>query len=232
MSPIDLLLAKYDLEPAPESVKRLGTLVADRAAESRQIAQIIATDASLTQRLLDGDVPAMGLTDEIEAQIFRLGIEPVLVLAMSDPLLIAVRRTFETMMGFTLETAEVGDFDGSEAPGFISHLSFSGRANGHVYLRLEPEFGRRITSQVLGISESVLITRDIIDVLAELSNMIVGNFKSNLCDAGLSCRLSIPEVTVNHLFAPPKVSRGRHRVFGLRFEGMPLLVDILVEFAS
>jgi len=227
-----ILASKYAMKPTPESVSRLGALVAVRGGEFDQIAKLIAADRALTVRLLGDDVPATGAADEIERQIFRLGIEPILVLAMSEPLVNAVHRTFETMTGIALEIVEIDETTDSDELLFTSSLSISGRANGRVYLRLGEDFNRALAAKVLGIAAADANAADLRDVLAELSNMTVGSFQSNLCDAGLTCKLSVPEVSSGAVFAPPKVPRGRHRTFGFRHDGMLLLVDILVQFAG
>lgn len=216
----------------PESVSRLAGLVANRGADLDKIAKLIAADPGLTNEVLSGDVPASGAADEVERQIFRLGVEPILVLAMSDPLCAAVRRTFETMAGITLKPVDVGKGNASDIPRFTSSLTVTGRANGKVYLRLGDDLCRELAVKILGVDAGSVQNQDLVDVLAEISNMTVGSFQSNLCDAGLTCKLSVPEVQAEAKFAPPSVPRGRHRVFGFKHNEMLLLVDLLVEFAS
>jgi len=228
----EVLLSKYAMDPTPESVSRLASLIAVRGSEMKDVAKLIASDRALTLQLLDGDVPANGAADEIERQIFRLGVEPILVLAMSEPLKSAVSRTFKRMCGIELNSVEVEKSHPADIEPFVSSLSITGRANGRVYLRLNEDLCRHIAAVVLGQDAATLSQSDLTDVLAELSNMIVGSFQSNLCDAGLSCRLSVPEVETEVTFAPPRVPRGRHRVFGFEHKGMLLRVDILVEFAG
>lgn len=46
------------------------------------------------------------------------------------------------------------------------------------------------------------------DVIGELLNIMTGNFKSNLCDAGLECRLQPPEVDVTGDFSIPTTRGG------------------------
>lgn len=227
-----VLLSKYAMDPTPESVSRLGSLIAVRGAEMKDLAKMIAADRALTMQLLDGDVPANGATDEIERQIFRLGVEPILVLALSEPLRNAVSRTFTRMCRIELKPVEVEKGDPEDIEPFVSSLSITGRASGRVYLRLNEDLCRHIAAIVLGQDAATLSLGDLTDVLAELSNMIVGSFQSNLCDAGLSCNLSVPEVKTEVMFAPPKVPRGRHRLFGFEHQGMLLRVDLLVEFAG
>lgn len=226
------LLAKYAMAPLPESIVRLSALVARRDADLTEVAKLIASDAGLTERLLEGDVPASGAIEEVERQIFRLGLEPILVLAMSEPLIRAVQRTFLTMADFALQAVDVGKPGPSDVRRFTCSLEINGRATGKVYLRMDYDLGCQLAAKVLRIDPAIVSQTDIIDVLAELSNMTVGTFQSNLCDAGLPCRLSVPTVAPDAVFAPPKVPQGRHRGYGFRHDGALLLTDLLVELAS
>lgn len=223
------LYSKYGLAGISDSTARLSDLVANRNAELTQIAKLIAADTALTKQVL-GDDAGGNDQDEIERQIFRLGVEPILIIAMTEPLVAAVRRTFSTMAGIDFEKLEIVPPEPTNERRFISNLSIKGRANGKVYLRLEESLCRQLAGSILG-TEAVA-ANDLVDVLAELSNMIVGNFQSNLTNASLSCRISVPQVEAAAVFAPPKVMRGRHRAFRFVHGKTDLLVDLIVEFAD
>jgi len=51
------------------------------------------------------------------------------------------------------------------------------------------------------------------DVVGELSNMIGGDLKSRLCDAGLTCELSIPTITSGKEFQVQPKGWTRHERF-------------------
>ncbi len=55
------------------------------------------------------------------------------------------------------------------------------------------------------------------DVMAEVCNMIAGNLKSGLCDAGLTCELSVPTLIngKDYRIAPRALTAG---IFSLFFE--------------
>jgi chemotaxis protein CheX len=113
---------------------------------------------------------------------------------MHDPLMRAVHRTFKTMLDLDLELCTSSDlpFAGDH---LLSDIAFEGRANGTASLRIQPEDGIQIASKILGIPPTDLDDPSCIeDVIGELSNMVVGNFKSNLCDAGLKCKLCPPKL--------------------------------------
>ncbi len=224
------LTRKYGLEPLSESVVRLGKLVMKRDADMDEIVKVISTDQALKAQLLRAASPADGhlTVDTVEQAIFRTGIGCVLALAMSDPLVKAVGRTFHTMVGVQLEPADPVSMGPLVGTYFLGSADFSGRATGSVHLRLQDDFGRYITAQVLMTGEGDEITEGVNDVLGELVNMVVGNFKSNLNDAGLTCKLSLPRVTKTAEFSVPRVASGRHQVFGFKYQNNKVLVDIVV----
>jgi CheY-specific phosphatase CheX len=62
---------------------------------------------------------------------------------------------------------------------------------------------------MLGMPVEELGAAEVNDVVGELSNMIGGNFKSRLNDAGFSCSLSVPTVVRgDHLQIDPLVVDG------------------------
>jgi chemotaxis protein CheX len=60
-----------------------------------------------------------------------------------------------------------------------------------VYTAFSYTLAQQVAEKILGGSAS---DQDISDVVAELTNMITGNLKSQLCDMGFNCSLSIPSV--------------------------------------
>jgi CheY-specific phosphatase CheX len=74
-------------------------------------------------------------------------------------------------------------------------IGFAGKVTGHVYLRMSPASAKAIAAGILGLAPEELTAIDEIrDAAGELLNIMTGNFKSNLCDAGLDCKLRPPRV--------------------------------------
>jgi len=69
-------------------------------------------------------------------------------------------------------------------------------------------------------------TNEIRDAAGELLNIMTGNFKSNLCDAGLDCRLLTPEVKLSTDFRMPIVPGGGVERMALRAGKIHLFVDV------
>ena len=104
-----------------------------------------------------------------------------------------VPEVMQTMAGLV---AVPGSAD-LEAPqpaslsGIVGAIGLTGRANGVVYTAFNKSLADMITAKILGGTPS---EQDVSDVVGELTNMITGNVKSQLCDAGFNCSLSIPSV--------------------------------------
>ncbi len=231
----DDLADKYGLDPVPASVMRLTQLVARQDADLDQIAKVITQDQSLTQRLLRAANPRARSDEEflittVEDALMRTGVGCVLLLAMGTPLTMALARTFQTMLGLKLESVHpkaVTQFPGEHLLGTIG---FSGKAEGRVYLRLSPEGARRVAAGVMGMTpEELTDVAEINDAVGELLNIITGNFKSNLCDAGLDCRLHTPRVARTEGFDVPTVPGGGLERMAFRAAQLTLFVDVTVN---
>ncbi len=230
MSDPNLLSQKFGIAPLPDSVVRLGKLVMKRDADVEEIIKVIKTDNALTERLLRA-ANTGGRTDieTVDQAVFRTGVGCLLLLAMSEPLIRAVTNTFSTMASINLEPVDpivIGPINGGQ---FVGSATFAGKANGVVYIRLKDSFAAFLTSQVLGTKVPAEIRAGVTDLLKELVNMVVGNFKSNLVDAGLSCKLGLPQVARVTEFTPPTATQGRHQVFTFRFNKEPVIMDVVVE---
>lgn len=75
--------------------------------------------------------------------------------------------------------------------GVTGSIGLSGKVNGMVYTAFPYATAQGVAEKILGGSAS---DQEVSDVVAELTNMITGNLKSQLCDMGFNCSLSIPSV--------------------------------------
>jgi CheY-specific phosphatase CheX len=194
------LARKYGFKPVPESVVRLTALIARQDAVLDEVAKVISQDKLLIARLLRAANPRAESEEDYvattaEEALMRMGVGCALLLAMSTPLTLALAATFDTMLGLKLESRDTRKAARLAGEHLCCKIGFSGKAKGAVYLRLDPGSAQHIASIVLGIppNESVT-TQDVNDAVGELLNIATGNFKSNLCDAGLDCRLTPPSV--------------------------------------
>lgn len=226
------IASSIGLEAVPENVRSLTSLVSRQDAPMDDIAKLICKDKELTARLLRAANPRASSEDEynvtsVDAALMRAGVGCALLLAMSDPLIRAVKRTFQTMIGIELRDCAPGVLVPLEKEHLIGEVSFEGKATGCVNLRLSPGSAGGVAATVLGFATEE--AADVNDVIGELSNMVVGNFKSNLCDAGLSCKLNPPKIGRTNEFKLRAQSGGLAERTGFRGGDIEIFVDILVN---
>ena len=104
-----------------------------------------------------------------------------------------VPEVMQTMVG-VMATPGTGNANApqpSSLVGVTGSIGLSGKVNGMVYTAFSYDLAKCVAEKILGGSAS---DQDVSDVVAELTNMITGNLKSQLCDTGFNCSLSIPSV--------------------------------------
>lgn len=232
-TPIDKLTAQFGLESVPESVRRLGQLVSQPDATTEAVAMLICSDKVFTKRLLRIANPRASSEEDytcttVEEGLQRTGMGSVLLLAMHDPLLCAVQKTFRTMLGVSLEIQETATpFDGEHV---LCEIGFAGKATGAAALRLTGASALQVAATVLGMSPAEADSMAVVDdVIGELSNMVVGNFKSNLCDAGLKCKLRPPAITRTSDFKLRTIEGSLTERISLRAPNLDVFVDLNVN---
>ena len=233
-APAEDFAKRYGLDAIPESVRRLGELISRPDATTEDIAKLIGKDKDFTARLLrEANPKAESEADytatTVEEALQRTGMGSVLLVAMHYPLMSAVHKTFLTMLGAELKplAAAALPFEGEHV---LCEITFTGKATGTAALRLTPPTASQVAARVLGLPPADLTDAAAIDdVVCELSNMIVGNFKSNLCDAGLTCKLSTPALTRTSDFKLRATEGALAKRIGLHAPDLVLVVDLNVN---
>jgi|DewCreStandDraft_2_1066082.scaffolds.fasta_scaffold00002_64 CheY-specific phosphatase CheX len=223
-----------DLESLPESVARLTQLVARRDADLEEIAAVVAGDAELSRRLLEIANPratgaGLFVVETIEEALLRAGLGCALLLTMSHPLTSAIVRTFRSMAGIQLVRTPPEDLTPLRGRHLRGTIGFHGRMEGTIELRMSLRAARRVAATVLGIPPKDLETPDLLtDTVGELLNIVSGDFKSSLCNAGLRCRLSPPQVEETDGCHYPKKSDACFECMAFRGPALKLFVGIVV----
>lgn len=233
-APTEDIAKQYGLESIPESVKRLGVLVSRPEATTEEVAKLLSQDKDLTAKLLRAANPRAESEEDygcttVEDALQRTGMGAVLLIAMHDPLLRAVQRTFKTMLqvDLAMHQANALAFEGEHV---LCEIGFSGRATGAAGLRLTQATSMEIAARVLRMPAGEMTDPLVIDdVIGEVSNMVVGNFKSNLCDAGLKCKLSPPVISRIEDFDLRRPDDSLAARIGFQAPDLDLFVDLHVN---
>jgi len=106
----------------------------------------------------------------------------------------ATQEVFDTMLSMDLTEQEHKEFSGASR--IVGSVSLAGSVSGTVNIHVGDIFAAQITANMLGMEmDEIDSDEEVHDVIGELSNMIGGDLKSRLCDAGFTCELSIPSIT-------------------------------------
>ena len=225
---------RFGLESLPESVVRLTGLVARQDAVTGDIAALIAKDKSITARLLRYANPRAdseqdyGITT-VEDALLRTGMAPVFLLALLDPLTRAVVKAFE-MFQTPVTLARLDSLTPFVEEHVLGVVEFSGKAAGVVHIRLAPRAAQQIAAAILGVNtEDLTDLTEINDVIGELVNIVAGNLKSNLCDSGIPCKLTAPQVSRTDNFLKLTVPGGVSDRLGFAGHDLHTFVDVSVN---
>ena len=223
------LARRYGLPPIPDSVIRLTQIVARQDADLQEIAQVISKDPALKARLLRLANPGVQRESDyalttVEEALLRNGMGCALLLAMSTPLALALAKTFQTMIASKLETVDRAKEAPEGTECIAGTIDFSGKAAGSICLRLTPAAAALIASRLLRTQTHS--PSEVTDAVAELFNIATGNFRSNLSDAGLDCKLSTPAVRRIPQFDAINLPGGSIESMAFRASSILLFVDV------
>jgi chemotaxis protein CheX len=148
----------------------------------------------------------------------------------------SVVQVFATMLSSEIETGELlVEHSGPEtSDGVVSFIGMAGRWTGTGSLTCSASTACRISSQML-MTEVGAIDEEVLDVVAELTNMIIGNVKSELERFIGELGLSLPTVVFGRNFRSKTAGTAEWIVQKFHWEGEELQVKMCltpVEKAS
>lgn len=141
---------------------------------------------------------------------------------------------FETMLSMKIEAEDPPQRESvTTGNHIVGTVGFAGKAMGNVSVFVSRDFGRQIAAAMLGMSvEEIGSDDEVHDVIGEVCNMVGGDLKSRLCDAGLTCSLSIPSITSGNNFRVESKGCDRHELLGFRNSHNSALVEVYVKNAN
>jgi chemotaxis protein CheX len=146
----------------------------------------------------------------------------------------AAAEVFTTMLGVELGTeveisTETGKPEAND--GVVSLIGLAGSWVGTGSVTCSPEIACRICSRMLMVEASA-VNEDVLDAVAELTNMIIGSVKNDLePDLGPLC-LSIPTVVFGRNFRTKSAGTAEWTVVRFPWEGDHLVVKMCLTEAE
>lgn len=138
---------------------------------------------------------------------------------------LATREVFNLMLGCQLETPEIavdGAFDTT------SMVGLAGKICGILTCSCSANAATLMASKMLGVPATAG-SREVLDALGEVCNMVAGNFKNKIPGLGDGCLLSVPTVITGKNYSMHSLAESANLEVRFLFEGMPIVVSLRVR---
>jgi chemotaxis protein CheX len=138
---------------------------------------------------------------------------------------LATREVFEMMLSCHLGVAELpaeGSFDST------SMVGLAGKVCGILTFSCGAKAATLMASKMLGV-EAEEGSREVLDALGEVCNMVAGNFKNKVPGMGEGCMLSVPTVITGKNYSMHSLADSAALEVRLLFEGMPIVISLRVQ---
>ena len=141
-----------------------------------------------------------------------------------------VSDVFDTMLSMEVTSVEGKEPENGNGNHIVGSVGFAGAVLGNLNLHVDQEFACQMTAAMLGMEpDEIDGDEEVHDVIGELCNMICGDLKSRLCDAGLTCELSIPSITTGKEFKIESRGWERSEQFGFQSQDHTALVAVYMK---
>jgi flagellar motor switch protein FliN/FliY len=144
----------------------------------------------------------------------------------------SVVETFDTMVSMKIEVSDSEPQDTAGVSRMVTAVNFAGNITGLINFQVSSDLSRLMMANMLDLEPDEVEDEDEIkDLLAEISNIIGGNLKSALNDAGHPCVISPPSLTYGADFSIKSLSMDRfeHYVFTYQEEFIFVEVGLKVQ---
>jgi CheY-specific phosphatase CheX len=183
-------------ESQPQKVKTIAKLVDSRdQAPMEEIAKIIDGDHAITQPLMVRAFPRAPAREGATVQMAtsRVGINYVIVLAISDLLRQYVVEVFQTMANLTLTKDDVSAITVDESEYLAGIVRFKGKANGKVSFMFSSALSLIVADRLLEAGSELSpesLQRSVTDIVEAIADRLA----SGLNEGRLPCTVETPEI--------------------------------------
>ena len=155
--------------------------------------------------------------------------QPITENEIADAIRSSTFEVFSTMLGIEVEASamETGVTAGSTQAGVVALLGLAGEWIGSGSVSCDPPFACRMAAQLL-MSEYDSVNEEVLDAVAEVANMIVGNIKTALETKLGAMGLSTPTVIFGRNFETRSFGNRDWVVVPFHSEGETMNVQISI----
>ena len=142
----------------------------------------------------------------------------------------SIIETFETMVSMTIQVSDSEAPDTTGVSRMVAAVNFAGHVIGLINIQVTSELSRQMMANMLEIEpEEVEDEAEIKDMLAEITNIVGGNLKSALNDAGHPCVISTPSLTYGADFSIKSLSMERFERFVFSYQQEFIIVEVGIK---
>jgi len=135
---------------------------------------------------------------------------------------LATREVFAMILGCQLGAPEIGVEESFDA---TSMVGLAGKLCGILTFACSGKSATLMASKMLGVTAAEG-SREVMDALGEICNMVAGNFKNKVAGLGEGCMLSVPTVVTGKNYSLHSLADSAALEVRLRFEGMPIVISL------
>lgn len=141
---------------------------------------------------------------------------------------VALQATLGPLLSVTVEESPTVVAAGTLK--MVTGVGFVGSVLGVVNFELPQPLAQEITRKLLCLpAGEVPDEQTIKDALGEVANMVVGQVKTRLCEAGKNCVLALPTVLAGELRQVPESPSVIQETFGLKLGAANMRTQILLR---
>jgi chemotaxis protein CheX len=139
----------------------------------------------------------------------------------------AVKEVFQIMLQTDL-TSMPGSGDGTPVGDTTAMVGMAGALCGVLTIRCTSHTAESITSRMLG-STGPVNPSDVTDAIAEICNMVAGNFKGKITALADRCMLSVPTVIRGDDYEMVSIADGEQLSLCYAYGGSPIWICLAVN---
>ncbi|MCD8534421.1 MAG: chemotaxis protein CheX [Verrucomicrobia bacterium] len=107
-----------------------------------------------------------------------------------------ISTIFSEMVGMGALRLPAHETDFPEVDQVVSTIDLAGTCPGIITVSSDRKLAFEVASIMMGTAPESLSNLDVLDVIGELNNMIVGNLKTVMGNIGIECKLRTPSVAL------------------------------------
>jgi flagellar motor switch protein FliN len=139
----------------------------------------------------------------------------------------SIVETFDTMVSMEIEVSDSEPPDTAGISRMVAAVNFAGHVIGLINIQVSSDLARLMMANMLDLEpEEVEDESEIKDLLAEITNIVGGNLKSALNDAGYPCVNSTPSLTYGADFSIKSLSMDRFERYVFSYQEELVFVEV------